>query len=263
MSMIFPGMDPYLENSHLWPGVHNALIVYLRDQMQPLLRPRYIAAIEQRVYIESPEHQYIPDVSVRGTPPHGRGSRASAVAEVDEPILVETPGPEMHESYIEIIDRLSGHQVVAIIEVVSPSNKFPGPGRDSYLAKQHHVMASTTHLVEIDLLRVGEHVMAVSQWLARSRRPYNYLACVNRYQVPRGEFELYPCGLRERLPRIGVPLAGDDPDVPLDIQAGIARVYEAGEYGAVLNYRKPCEPPLSPEDQAWADELTTAVAAGQ
>lgn len=46
MSMIFPGMDPYLEVPELWPGVHNILIVNILNYLTPLLRPRYIAAVE-------------------------------------------------------------------------------------------------------------------------------------------------------------------------------------------------------------------------
>src|SRR5262249_31000803 len=42
MSMVFPGMDPYLEDPLLWPGVHHAMIVYIRDHLRPTLRPRYI-----------------------------------------------------------------------------------------------------------------------------------------------------------------------------------------------------------------------------
>jgi len=49
MSMLFPGMDPYLEDPQIWSGVHTTLIVYIRNQLQPRLRPRYIAAIEVRV----------------------------------------------------------------------------------------------------------------------------------------------------------------------------------------------------------------------
>jgi hypothetical protein len=32
MPMIFPGMDPYLEDPRIWPGVHSPFIVYLADQ---------------------------------------------------------------------------------------------------------------------------------------------------------------------------------------------------------------------------------------
>src|SRR5436309_1604583 len=37
MAMIFPGMDPYLEDAVLWTGVHASLVVYIRNYLQPLL----------------------------------------------------------------------------------------------------------------------------------------------------------------------------------------------------------------------------------
>jgi hypothetical protein len=179
----------------------------------------------------------------------------TAVAELTEPLIVEAPGPEIHESYVEILDLTSGQKVVTVIEVLSPTNKFPGPGRDLYLAKQRQVMYSEAHLMEIDLLRVGPHVLAVPEWLVRGHTMYDYLTCVSRAVAPRISFELYAQRLREPLPRIGVPLAGNDADVPLDLQAAIVQTYEAGAYDERVNYSRPCEPPLRPEDQAWANEL--------
>jgi hypothetical protein len=41
----------------------------------------------------------------------------------------------------------------------------------------------------------------------------------------------------------------------LDIQTVLARTYEAGGYAERLNYALPRVPPLSPEEQAWADTL--------
>ena len=40
----FPGMDPYLEG-YLWPDVHNALANKIRQQLTPVLRPRYTARL--------------------------------------------------------------------------------------------------------------------------------------------------------------------------------------------------------------------------
>ena len=54
MSMIFPGMDPYLENPAVFPGIHTRSVVYLADQLAPKLRPRYIASVGERVYVEGP-----------------------------------------------------------------------------------------------------------------------------------------------------------------------------------------------------------------
>ena len=254
MSMIFPGMDPYLEDPQLWPGVHSRLVVYFADQLQPLLRPRYVAAIEERVFVEGADRQIIPDVWIKRTPQPERGT-AVAVADADEPVVVQVPELEIHESYIEILDRQTGQNVVTVIEVVSPANKHPGPGRESYVAKQREVCGSTAHLVEIDLLRTGEHVLAVPQWAARDRGPYHYLVCANRARPPRDLFDLYPRRLSQRLPRIRIPLAGDDPDVPLDVQAAIAQVYQAGSYRQRINYQNPCQPPLQSDDQQWANQL--------
>lgn len=263
MSMIFPGMDPYLEVPELWPGFHNSLIVYIRDYLRPLLRPRYIAAIEERVFVEGPQQrEFISDVLLKqGRPPREQGG--TAVLDADEALEVQIPSLEMHESYLEILDRHSGQRVVAILEVLSPANKYAGPGHDSYLAKQREVLASQAHLIEIDLLRRGPHTMAVPEWISRQHASYDYLICVNRAEGLRNRFHLYPRQLRRRLPRIGVPLADGDPDVVLDVQAVVEQTYEAGSYRERLRYDHLCIPALSGEDQAWADQLIRAAQEGQ
>ena len=255
MSTIFPGMDPYLEVPELWPGFHNILIVNILNFLQPLLRPRYIAAIEERVFVEGPQQrEFIPDVLLKqGRPPRQRGG--TAVLDADAELEVQLPALEMHESYLEILDRHNGQRVVAVLEVLSPTNKYAGPGRDSYLLKQREVLTSQTHLLEIDLLRRGPHVLAVPEWIARESAAYDYLICVNRAEGMRDRFRLYPRQLRQCLPRIRVPLADGDPDVVLDMQAVLAQTYEAGSYRERLRYDRPCVPPLSAEDQTWANEL--------
>jgi hypothetical protein len=102
-------------------------------------------------------------------------------------------------------------------------------------------------------------VLAVPEWAVRAHGPYDYLVCVNLAAGLRDRFHLYPRRLRERLPRIRLPLAAPDPEIVLDIQAVLARTYEAGDYAERLNYAIPCVPPLSPEDQAWADTLIRQV----
>ncbi len=263
MSMIFPGMDPYLENPLRWPGVHQSFIVYIRDYLRPLLRPRYVAAIEDRVYLEGPDRDVIPDVWVRQRfaelPARRSTAKSAAVAVLEEdeaPLVFKAPGLEVHESYITILDLDSSQRIVTVIEVVSPTNKYAGPRRVSYETKQREVLASDAHLVEIDLLRFGPHVVAVPQHGAEGLAgTYDYLVSVSRAWDPRDEFEFYPCRLRKKLPRIRIPLAGDDPDVLLDLQAVLAHTYEAGDYDDRIDYRKPCVPPLPPDDQAWADQL--------
>lgn len=68
MELPFPGMDPYLEATSLWPDVHSRLAVVICEQLQPLLSPRYIAvltpytAIEIRSLLERPITYYTVEV---------------------------------------------------------------------------------------------------------------------------------------------------------------------------------------------------------
>jgi hypothetical protein len=254
--MIFPGMDPYLEDPRLWPGVHSRLVVYIADALRPLLRPRYVAAVEERVYLEGPDREVRPDVSVRqARPERPAGGVATIEPEADAPVVVRVPVEPVHEGYVAVLDLRAGQRVVGVIEVVSPTNKYAGPGRESYLARQREVLAADVHLVEIDLLRYGPHVVAVPEHAARARGPYDYLACVNRAEGARDAYELYPRGLRDRLPRVRIPLADGDPDVTLDVQAVLAQTYDAGSYRDRIDYAQPCTPPLSPDLKLWAEAL--------
>ena len=252
--MIFPGMDPYLENPHLWKGVHMSLIVYMGNQLQPLLQPRFVAGIEERVYVAGTEQTRVPDVLIKRTKKkHG----AVAVLEADRPVVVKVPEQEVHEPFITILDKDSEFKVVTVIELVSPANKTEGAGRRSYVAKQQEVRQSDVHLVEIDLLRTGRHVLAVDETAARAQEPYDYLACVNRAVGERDVFDLYPRTLHDRLPRIGIPLSGRAKDVVLDLQKALEKTYHDGYYHTRLRYHLPCTPPLTIKDQVWANELIT------
>ncbi len=132
------------------------------------LRPRYVAAVEERVFLELPPQQRIPDVWVKRKKAAKRGA-GIVLREPDPAMVVKVAELEVHESYVAILDLYSGQKLVTVIEVVSPSNKFDGPGRESYLAKQKEVRGSTVHLVELDLLRTGRHVLAVPERIGAVR----------------------------------------------------------------------------------------------
>jgi len=64
MANPFPGMNPYLEDRALWNDFHARLAVYISNQLQPQLRPRYVASVEERVYLEFVRREIIPDVLI-------------------------------------------------------------------------------------------------------------------------------------------------------------------------------------------------------
>jgi hypothetical protein len=253
-------MDPYLEHPVLWEGLHARLVVAIANQLQPKLDPRYIASVEERVFIEGPQRR-VPDVWIQKVP---EAEAAAPLAETDSDtaVVVELDDVEMHETRVEILDSYNQMKLVALIEVVSPANKMAGPGRVSYKAKQSETLARDCHLVEVDLLRHGRHAVAIPAWRVKPFKPFDYLACVNRWPL-RSRFELYPRALRQRLPRLKIPLADDDPDTTLDLLAALEQVYRDGRYARRIRYDEKCKPRLTPRDQAWALEQIAAFRASR
>jgi hypothetical protein len=117
MSMIFPGMDPYLEEPLVWPDVHASFIVYLREHLRPLLQPRYVIAVESRVFVEGPDtdHPIIPAAWVWPTRPEIPRDMG-VVLEADPAVEVQVAPLEIEETYVTIRDRQSGQRIVTVIE---------------------------------------------------------------------------------------------------------------------------------------------------
>jgi hypothetical protein len=81
----FPGMNPYLEDPHIWEDFHANLAGEIQAMLNPKLRPKYVATLATRVTYEAVEietkPQIIkPDVSILHTGPHSPQAEAVAIA---------------------------------------------------------------------------------------------------------------------------------------------------------------------------------------
>ena len=105
---------------------------------------------------------------------------------------------------IHIIEPAAGNRIVTAIEVMSPDNKRPGPGREFFLRKRAELSRAGAHLVEIDLLRDGERGLEIVPDEAQGKivdvSRWHYVVTVTRR--PR-YCEYYPATVHERLPRVG------------------------------------------------------------
>lgn len=59
------------------------------------------------------------------------------------------------------------------------------------------------------------------------------------------EVAVWPIQFRDALPVLPVPLREPDPDVPLDLGAAVAAVYERGGYADLIDYRRPPASPVA------------------
>jgi hypothetical protein len=219
-------MDPYLENPAWWSGLHHRFVNVSSDLLQPILLDRgYYVDINERVWLVDADRDVLPDLvayhHAQKTP------SGAAVAEADQPVRVQRKAKEFRESYLEIYDR-AGDRLITTVELLSPTNKSQTEGRRLYTQKQREVREAGVNLVEIDLLRSGAHTVDVPLDLLVGYQPWDCL--VNVVRANPSEYEFYPIPLRERLPRISIPLKAGDEDVTLNLQTVLDRVYDAGPY---------------------------------
>lgn len=266
----FPGMDPYLEDPVVWPDFHNSLAGRLRDALNLELSEQYYAQLEIRPEIglfdeEERRGTIIPDVSVRETDRQRNGGVAVAEPRIElsnsvDILLMDEP---VELCSVNIHDARS-HQVVTLIEILSPSNKRAGKDRDSFLQKRANVLESEASLVEIDLLRKGsrlwDHPEVTRKLRTLKPRP-DYLVLVNRGWERGPDFRLqaFPISLPDVLPVIPVPLRREQVELTLDLQYIFQQVYDNGPYrrGAV-DYSAAPKPELEMPLQTWAHERISA-----
>ena len=268
MASPFPGMDPYLESSARWGGVHAGLIAVLREMLTRQVAPRFFVASEDTVYIIAPDDPgrsyvrpdiYLTETSAVGVPRRDRGQIAT-------PMVIELPQPiEVRYPYLEVRDT-ANRQVVATIEVLSPINKVAGSkGREDFLRKRQQLLRSPLQWIEIDLLRGGERppeVLQAAERLPQIKGRDDYYAALHRSGAD-DKLEAWFVDLRDELPTIAVPLVAPLPDVPLDLQAAVETVYTRYRYDTDIDYTTPPPPPpLDAADAAWAAERIRRWQAG-
>ena len=245
----FPGMDPYLETRSIWPDVHATLITYIREILQPQIRPKYVARIGERVQLAQMGQSYVPDVLL--VQPMREAAPSYTVTKplvADEPQIITMLDEGVREPFIEIVARETG-DVVTLIEVLSPANKV-GNGRSHYLQKQEDLLSTDVNLVEIDLLGYGTETVLARNGMSRGSGEWRYLIDISR-GGKRNQLEVYAVPLRDRLPNCRIPLRPPDADAVLDLTAVFSRSYDIGGYDLLIDYAQPPTASLNEAELAW------------
>ena len=253
MESPFPGMDPYLEDSTIWPDFHARLAIAISDQIQPLLGQHYSAVIVPYTAIETvaiAPNRFVPDVGViEREAPIATGGSATAVMSAP---LTGTIAMEIPTRYHRIeIRTVREEALVTAIEILSPVNKRPGAdAADAYDRKRRDIFQSDAHLMEIDLLRGGRRPAIVQQL---PNDPYFiFLSRAER----RPTIEIWPIKLAEAIPIVPIPLRHPDADITLDLNAALTLIYRSARYDFRIDYRQPPPAPeLAPEELAWVERL--------
>ncbi|MFB2838539.1 DUF4058 family protein [Floridanema evergladense] len=252
----FPGMNPYLENPEILPEVHNRLIVAISDSLVPQLLPKYRVAIEKRVYQMNSDNSLlvgIPNVTVQKITNqlNSPTSNVAVAAPPVTPLKVRMPMlMEFREAYLEVRE-IATQKVITVIELLSPKNKRPGEGREAYLNKRQKILSSSTHLVEIDLLRTGEAMPVFGNDFTA-----NYRILVSRGNC-RPEADLYLFNLPNPIPTFPLPLQIGDTEPVVDLKNLLDGVYDRAAYNYIIDYTKQPYPPLSETETTCLETYLT------
>lgn len=251
----FPGMNPYLEQHDLWQDFHDRFVPALSDALSPQVSPHFIVKIEEHIYIHEPSAEQrfrLGGTDVGIIRPGGQTAVPGGVSTLQRaPAKILLPSVEIDkQTFLEVRDRLS-RELVTVIEVLSPTNKKPGPDREQYLTKRAVLLRGTAHFVEIDLLR-GWPRMPYEQ-----AQSCDYCLMVSQAD-DRPKAGFWPLSLRDPLPNLPIPLRPPLAEVYLDLQNILHQVYDRAFYKDHIYGGSP-QPPLSPDDNVWAQVLAKSA----
>jgi hypothetical protein len=176
-------------------------------------------------------------------------------ARADErPVLGD---PTEFDRFVKIIDIGDRDRIVTTLEVLTPETKSVGRQNDDYLSKLDDYQRDLINVVEIDLLRSPRDLLPIKRSDLSHIPRSPYLILIRPVSDSVG-WEIYPVSLRDPLPNIRIPLRKMDTDIVLELQPLIERAYVGGGHDDI-DYSKPPNPPLDPDDEKWADELLRAA----
>lgn len=218
MASPFPGMDPFIEDDKRWPAFQPLVVHSLYQMLLPGLMDRYRARVGEREYTS------------------------------EEALFTSVIRQEHKEAYIEVRQRSDG-RLITLLEVVSPGNKITAEGRRLYTERRDEVKKMNANVVEIDLVLQGQTLIDG----VKDAPTWDYAVVVTRWTHPE-RYEIYSATLPKRLPRFRVPLASDDRDTVLDLQAAVGRAYDQGDFFKLIDYTRDPATRLTDENRKWLHE---------
>jgi hypothetical protein len=257
-------MDPYLERNPVFHELHTQMLAEAQAQLQPQLRPKYVARLERHLSEGSVWDMGSEMISLAGKERDLTVAATTPEPELGSTALLPTPTAsatqELEADELElrrqrrivIYVHTQPRRAVASIELLSPSNKAAGTvSQARYLEKRSSALHGGLHWIEIDLLRGGQRP-ALPVTLPQ---PADYLAYVAQATPTGWQHLAYAWGLREPLPPLPIPLLGTDRAL-LDLGACFRVAYDRIAADDEADYAgPPPPPPLTAADLAWAEEL--------
>ena len=251
----FPGYDPFVRQ--YWHGFHNKFASCIADAINDCLDGTLVATIDERIVIETddwadPRIEYRPDVAVverfERVLPVASGQTGIALMEEETFRLITS---EEKQVWIDIIEPRSKGRVVTSIEIVSPSNKRSGAGRNAYLDKQRNVALAGASLIEMDFINGLKPLTFAARhgFVQTTDAPY-HISVTWGYKP--GVVTVHPVRLSAPLGGLRIPLREIDTPIVIDLQVAFDNAFSSGRFHFLVNYAVDWADLIPLPDRAWA-----------
>jgi hypothetical protein len=223
---------PPLSKIRHWEGMHNAWANALRDQLNGgLLPPRYFAEVQislgSRVEIDVPTFE----LKTGTAPPTNGGVAVWAPPHPTHRTTLQFTHPDLFE--VRVFTDVEGPELVAAVELVSPSNKDRPAQRHQFAVKCASYLQQNVGLVVVDLVteRGGNlhrdllDILQVGQDRARPEEDPLYADAYRTVTIKKAvklEYWIEPLAVGEALPTMPLWIR-PDLCVPLNLEAAFVQ----------------------------------------
>lgn len=234
----YPGVNAHLTNFLLQPGggwesFHSGWITSIQEALDEILPPNYYSLEEKSLQMVHRDQgggvkPRRPDASIFQRPTERSAPASPLVVATDptqvmplENVAVAIDDDVMRVGVYEFTNRQVPGKLVTAIEVLSPANKPPATFSGAYRERRNETLAAGVNLVEIDLIHTRRPVVELlPSYPDREEGAQPTLVLVSRPHpsLQEGEFRIYAVGIADPLPKVAVPLLGDD-EIVLHLQA--------------------------------------------
>jgi hypothetical protein len=172
------------------------------------------------------------------------------VSTPDNVSIVDIPFPrydKIDHYYLEVRS-VQTHELITVIELLSPVNKNDPRGRAEYQQKREEILYSATSYIEIDFLRAGEPLSLHPKMVS------DYRILVSR-GWKRWKMQLYLFNLPTPIPDIPLPLLPQDTEPLIPLNQILHETYTRARFDLQIDYKNTAVPPLPPAQEEWAQQL--------
>lgn len=230
-----------IERAGLWAYFHKDWLLQMRGLIRPQLPAQYHLFVESEAILISPEEKatpasVLPDASVaRQESAAGPSSEplpmgvTAAVIEVEETC-------ETFNKYRLVIRRAPDNLVVAVLEILSPSNKGLGNrfDQEKHIRKRNSLLDAGVNLLEIDALLEGSRELPTS---LSDLSSYDRIAWTASHEDGRRKLRGWGWNEADPLPVVSWSVEGDL-EVVVDFRLAFDQAREFNQWDSLVGSSK-------------------------